>query len=185
MTNREHPEPDPGPRTDAVAVLLTKKEMALGVQLGTRRALHCIFHGKGNYSGDLRRLRDPHAWATFINGACGELAAGKVLRLESGESVGAGLDGALRAPATRPTRTRTTLCPDHGLIIRTEDQMGFYVHVTGVGPWYHVQGFIHRSQADGLGHLEDPGGKGRPCRVIPVARLEPIQDLVDMLGKLL
>lgn len=138
---------------DGVRVTLTPGEMYAGALVGIVRqanALRDNLHNKYN---------DPnadHNWSIHIEGACGELAAAKVLNVYWSPTQGTFRDcpdigGAFEV------RTRSQHW--HDLIVRPDDRDDLpYVLVTGLTPYFVVRGWILGRDAKRDEWWKRPGG---------------------------
>jgi hypothetical protein len=137
-----------------VKVVLTNREMSLAAECGIMRNLAAIIDNRPDANGF---ADETGGWNAHIEGACGEVAAAKLLGRFWSPTV-----NTFHAPdiAGRPS----------------DDPVHAYVHVTGRAPTFLVWGFIIGEQARRAEWLKRHGG--RPAAwFVPKAALGSVNEL--------
>lgn len=153
-----------------VKVTLTNREMAMGADCGVMRNIAAMVDNRENAYG----FDEEYGWNAHIEGACGEIAAAKVLGRFWSPTV-----NTFKAPdigANIQARTRSR--HDYELIIRPKDNPdNLFVLVTGIAPNFTVRGYHVGREAKRDEWKHDHGARP-PAWFVPQDCLRPIGDLI-------
>ena len=153
-----------------VSVRLTNREMAMGAECGIMRNIAAMADDRCDQYG----FAEEFGWNAHIEGACGEVAAGKIMGRFWSPTV-----NTFAAPDIgRHIQVRTRSRHDYDLPIRPKDkQEHLFVLVTGKAPLFMVRGYILAADARRDEWLADHGG--RPSAwFVPQRALLSIHDLM-------
>lgn len=151
-------------------VTLTRDEWLMAAMVGVTRNISSRMNGKTvAYSHE-------KLWSRHIEGACGEAAFAKWLRVPWSASVDTYKDGGDVLDIQVRTRSQ-----DHfDLNIRDIDAPHFddpFVLVTGRAPAFAIIGWVYGREAKTLGVWADYGNYGKPCWWVPQSKLRPMDTL--------
>lgn len=108
-------------------------------------------------------------WNEDIEGACAEQAVAKVLNRYWGGGI-----GTYKAGDVGPLQVRWTASHNNSLIIRDQDDdMAVYILVTGLCPFYQVQGWIKGIDAKQDIYLRGPNDRP-PAYFVPASALRDL-----------
>jgi hypothetical protein len=153
-----------------VKVVLTNREMSMAAECGIMRNLAAIIDNRPDANGF---ADETGGWNAHIEGACGEVAAAKLLGRFWSPTV-----NTFHAPDIAGSiQVRTRSRHDYDLLVRpSDDPVHAYVHVTGRAPTFLVWGFIIGEQARRAEWLKRHGG--RPAAwFVPKAALGSVNEL--------
>jgi hypothetical protein len=151
-----------------IDVELTSAEVVTAAMVGVYRHVQALFAGYKPNAG----FRDPDkAWHIHIEGACGEMAVAKAMKMFWSASVGTFKEGG--DVGCLQVRTRSRI--DYDLFVRPRDDPdSIFVLVIGNAPKFRVVGWIYGRDARQEKYLKDYGERSAPAWFVPQS------DLYDM-----
>lgn len=136
-----------------ITVRLTWSEVLIGATIGVQRQLEALTQGRPDAHG----FDGSDGWTKHIEGACGELAAAKVLDLHWGGTVNTFKEGGDVGEHIQ-VRTRSRL--DYDLLVREDDpDDAVFVLVVGQVPTFQVVGWIRGRDAKRPEWVKRYGGR--------------------------
>jgi hypothetical protein len=155
-----------------VPVTLTKREMSMGADCGIMRNIASMADGLHPANGFDEERDD--AWNIHIEGACGEIAAAKVMGRFWSPTV-----NIFKAPDIGKTiQVRTRSRHSYELYVRPGDNPDHcFVLVTGRAPDFRVRGYLMAFDARNDAWLKNHGGRP-PAWFVPHCALHDIAPLI-------
>ncbi len=151
-----------------IRVRLTSSELLMAAQAGCFRHVEDVYKQRDDRYG---ANRGADGWRIDIQGAAGEMALAKALKLYwSGK-------GVLGAPDVGEHQARTITNASHSLLMHKSDEWNrrFYlVHYNA--PEFTIIGYILGKDAKMERWWSDPTGQGRPAYFVP-------QDALHVVGE--
>ena len=150
-------------------VKLTWYELLHAAEVGVLRRLESITKHRTP-----RFLPEGRAWDVHIEGACGELALGKVLNVYTPLTV-----NTFKHPdVANRFQVRTRSRRDYDLLVQPQDADDeIFVLVNGCDGAYEVVGWMSGREAKQEQWLADHGGYGKPAYFVPRSSLHPMEEL--------
>lgn len=147
-------------------VHLTYSEMRLAAEIGVQRQAQNIRDGRRDRYG---LSSEDGGWTPHIEGAAGEMAVAKYLKLYWNGAV-----GNLKADDVGGFQVRTRSRHHYDLIIHPEDaDEKRFILVTGRAPDFIIRGWITGAEGKAVGRWDDPA-KDRPAFFVPQSALHPM-----------
>ena len=150
-----------------IEVTLTAAEQLMAQTIGLLRQAASVRMGLSNKHGRAGGDED----TDHILGACGEIAAARVL----GRYWGGDVNSFKRADIGRNVQVRTRSRHDWELLVRPDDDSeAIFILVTGAPPRLRVHGWMQGHDAKRADWLRDHGGRP-PAFFVPQAALRPLK----------
>jgi hypothetical protein len=152
-------------------VTLTNRELTMAAECGIMRNIACLIDGREPAHG----FDDENgSWNAHVEGACGEVAAAKVLGRFWSPTV-----NTFHAPDIGlKIQVRTRSRHDYDLLVRSSDGADHaVVCVTGLAPRFAVHGYLIAQDARRDEWVQRYGGRP-PAWFVPKKHLRDIRDLL-------
>lgn len=153
-----------------IKVILTPSELTMAAACGCQRNIEAIRKKLKPAYG----FAEEYSWNIHIEGACGEVAAARVLSLFWSPTV-----NTFSAPdISHNIQIRTRSSHTYDLIVRRKDNPNnLYVHVTGKAPEFLIHGYILGAKARRDEWEQRYGGRP-PAWFVPRTALKAIDGLM-------
>jgi len=156
---------------EGTKVTLTWSEVMQAAMVGVMRRVTDL---RDKRRGAYNIAEDAPVWDIDIEGACGEMAAAKVLNV-----FWSGAHGQLRVADVGgrfQVRTRSKLT--YELPLHPEDaDDAVFVLVLGRAPHYNVKGWMYARDGKLPEYWDDPSGQNRPAFFVPRKLLLPLDEI--------
>lgn len=150
-------------------ITLSWHEIYMGACVGVTRRIASLKRSQTNKVNNV-----DFGWHSDIEGACAEIAVGKLLDRHWDGSV-----NTFKAPDVGNLHVRHTQRPDGSLIIRGADgDSDRFCLVVGTHPTYSVLGWIAGGDAKTESYERNPGGS-HSAWFVPQSALHPMAELVS------